>query len=439
MSITEFEPDLQRILESAAADVGDAVALRRRAASDANLRHSLSQLVEAGDGGVEPSPEQAERRATALFLLGKDDSMAPFARRADAYRVKHLWALAESYQDHPALAAEILTTCLEAEPRDERVRLQLVAALARVGRGDEAHEALGDLAGQEDRADVLFALGAIAEAQGNYDEATDRYQAAVGHDPENVDALFRLAYYYDLHGDDEAATALYERARRLKPTRTNVLLNLGILYEDREEFEQAAACYRQILTAFPNHTRAKAFLADAESSKSMVLDEDMERNEDRRNQLLRTPISDFELSVRSRNCLAKMNIITLGDLIQRSEAELLAYKNFGETSLQEIKDILTTKALRLGMRREEVQVAGVNEALLPEVPQGADPGLLALPVADLGMSIRSRKCMEALGIQTVSDLVSHSEQDLLRSRNFGQTSMLEIKQKLAEMGLGLKK
>ena len=218
-----------------------------------------------------------------------------------------------------------------------------------------------------------------------------------------------------------------------------MLLNLGILYEDREEFEQAAACYRQILTAFPNHTRAKAFLADAESSKSMVLDEDMERNEDRRNQLLRTPISDFELSVRSRNCLAKMNIITLGDLIQRSEAELLAYKNFGETSLQEITDILTTKALRLGMRREEVPIAGVNEALLPEVPQGADPGLLALPVAGLGMSIRSRKCMEALGIQTVSDLVSHSEQDLLRSRNFGQTSMLEIKQKLAEMGLGLKK
>ena len=91
------------------------------------------------------------------------------------------------------------------------------------------------------------------------------------------------------------------------------------------------------------------------------------------------------------------------------------------------------------LRREKLDRKRICFALLPEVPQGADPGLLALPVADLGMSIRSRKCMEALGIQTVSDLVSHSEQDLLRSRNFGQTSMLEIKQKLAEMGLGLKK
>ena len=69
----------------------------------------------------------------------------------------------------------------------------------------------------------------------------------------------------------------------------------------------------------------------------MYYDEDQERREDKRNKILRTPINDFELSVRSRNCLAKMGVHTLGDLVKKTEPELLSYKNFGETSLQEIK------------------------------------------------------------------------------------------------------
>ena len=107
----------------------------------------------------------------------------------------------------------------------------------------------------------------------------------------------------------------------------------------------------------PVHERARLYLKDVLAAQTMYFDEDSERKEDRRNQVLRTPISEFELSVRSRNCLAKMEIKTLGDLITKTEAELLAYKNFGETSLQEIKDILAQKGLRLGM--------GAGEAGLP--------------------------------------------------------------------------
>ena len=85
----------------------------------------------------------------------------------------------------------------------------------------------------------------------------------------------------------------------------------------------------------------------------MVYDEEKEMKKTRKNQILETPISDFELSVRSRNCLKKMKIRTLGDLLNITEAELLSYKNFGETSLKEVKAILETKSLNLGMALED--------------------------------------------------------------------------------------
>ena len=70
-------------------------------------------------------------------------------------------------------------------------------------------------------------------------------------------------------------------------------------------------------------------------------------------QVLEIPVTDFELSVRSRNCLKKMNIKTLGDLTRVSEQHLLSSKNFGETSLTEIKEMMTSKGLRLGQSLEE--------------------------------------------------------------------------------------
>ncbi|MCZ6787602.1 MAG: hypothetical protein O7E54_10625 [Planctomycetota bacterium] len=144
------------------------------------------------------------------------------------------------------------------------------------------------------------------------------------------------------------------------------------------------------------------------------------------------------LSVRSRNCLAKMNIRSLGDLIQRTEAELLAYKNFGETSLQEIKDILNSKGLRLGMRREEVVISEIGVLTRPDSPKPVDSGLESMALSELDLSVRSAKCMTMLGLETVGDLLRHSEEELMSAKNFGATSMYEIKQRLATLGLSLK-
>lgn len=66
--------------------------------------------------------------------------------------------------------------------------------------------------------------------------------------------------------------------------------------------------------------------------------------------ILLRPVDDLELTVRSANCLKAENIYYIGDLVQRTEVELLKTPNLGKKSLTEIKDVLATKGLSLGMR-----------------------------------------------------------------------------------------
>ena len=68
--------------------------------------------------------------------------------------------------------------------------------------------------------------------------------------------------------------------------------------------------------------------------------------------LLLRPVEDLELTVRSANCVKTENVIYIGDLVQRTESELLKTPNLGKKSLTEIKNILASKGLSLGMRLE---------------------------------------------------------------------------------------
>ena len=68
--------------------------------------------------------------------------------------------------------------------------------------------------------------------------------------------------------------------------------------------------------------------------------------------ILLRPVDDLELTVRSANCLKAENIFYIGDLIQRTEVELLKTPNLGKKSLTEIKDVLASHGLSLGMRLE---------------------------------------------------------------------------------------
>jgi DNA-directed RNA polymerase subunit alpha len=74
------------------------------------------------------------------------------------------------------------------------------------------------------------------------------------------------------------------------------------------------------------------------------------KEEAKLNENLFRSVDELELSVRSANCLQQANIKSIGDLVQRSEAEMLKTKNFGRKSLKEIKEILATMGLSLGMK-----------------------------------------------------------------------------------------
>ncbi|MBI2871528.1 MAG: DNA-directed RNA polymerase subunit alpha [Candidatus Omnitrophica bacterium] len=78
--------------------------------------------------------------------------------------------------------------------------------------------------------------------------------------------------------------------------------------------------------------------------------------------LLNKPISELELSVRSANCLRAANIKTLHDLVQKTEAQMLKYRNFGKKSLTEIQKILEGMSLSLGMKMDQAQEAVTQQA-----------------------------------------------------------------------------
>ena len=77
--------------------------------------------------------------------------------------------------------------------------------------------------------------------------------------------------------------------------------------------------------------------------------------------ILLRPVDDLELTVRSANCLKAENIYYIGDLIQRTETELLKAPNLGRKSLNEIKEVLASKGLSLGMRLENWPPAGLDK------------------------------------------------------------------------------
>jgi len=96
------------------------------------------------------------------------------------------------------------------------------------------------------------------------------------------------------------------------------------------------------------------------------VDEEEEEEEHKLNQNLFRPVSELELSVRSANCLKNANITLIGELVQKTEAEMLKTKNFGRKSLNEIKSILEDMGLSLGMKLDNFPPARKSEKAAEE-------------------------------------------------------------------------
>lgn len=407
-----------------------------------SARERFETLLKEYRAQVEAGSADPLRLAIGFLLLGRYADALAFFERAPAGKERHYYAAQaavalrrlDDAREHLRQAARLGWDALDIDMRLADVHI-------RAGELDAAEKLLRQhqSAGQ-DRAEWHLADGLLADARGERAAALAAFEKSLTLDPDHADAMFHSARLHDLCGLDQQALELYDRLALQPRAHVNALLNAAVIYEDVGRYDEAAIALRRVLRAFPNHARARLFLKDVESCQQMVLDETQEVPVDARERLLDTPLSEFELSVRARNCLKKMNIRSLGDMIRLTEAELLAYKNFGETSLTEIKAVLARKGLRLGMNPDEIDLDEVIEeppaAKVPPVPPGVE-AILAKPVSELELSVRARRCLQRLNVATLSDLIQYSEAELLATRNFGVTSLNEVKARLADHGLQL--
>jgi len=142
-------------------------------------------------------------------------------------------------------------------------------------------------------------------------------------------------------------------------------------------------------------------------------------------------VGELELSVRSANCLKNDNMIYIGDLVQKTEAEMLRTPNFGWKSLNEIKEVLAQMGLRLG-----VEISGWPPVSLEELSKHFQT-IFFKKVDELELSVRTANCLKNDNTIYIGDLVQKTEAEMLRTPNFGRKSLNEIKEVLAQMGLHL--
>ncbi len=396
---------------------------------------SFGEQVE--ENMAKTSPKAVLAVGIGLFILGRDAEAIKKLGKAKDCKEKFIYlgfALRRLGEFDEAI--ENLQKATDYEADTLSITLEKAATYRCASSFDAAAKELKNCADFENvSAEYHYQLGRLQEAQGLYDEAMDNYKMALELSPNHQRALFHLAFRCDLAGDEDAAIDYYKQIASSTPVYVSALLNLAVLYEDSAEFSKAERCVDMVLESHPNHQRAILFKKDIESSKTMFYDEEKEKKKTRKDQILETPISDFELSVRSRNCLRKMNIETLSDLLNITETELLSYKNFGETSLREIKAILETKGLHLGMALEEKQFSSVET---PDRSATEDEGLLNKTIDDLQLSVRARKCLQKLDIRTIGDLTRRTDAELLGCKNFGVTSLNEIRKAIGNLGLSLR-
>jgi DNA-directed RNA polymerase subunit alpha len=385
------------------------------------------------------TPASAVRLGVCQYLLGAYQRAILTLQSGDGGALAHFYiALAQQSLGKYDAAMASFESARKAGYDAGQCELGIAESLRASGNLQGALKRLDALSGAvEQTAGYLYQRGAtVAALGGKPEEVCALYERAVDADGNHAGALFGLALENDRRGNDESAVDLYQRAASRFPGHVGSLINLGLLYEDREQYDKAQKCYQRVLDAYPNHARARLFLLDAQASGDMYYDEEAQKKRDRLSQVLGIPVSDFELSVRSRNCLQKMGISTLGDLTRCTEQELLSSKNFGETSLIEIRDMLRSKGLELGQfshEKTEPEPVLDFENMSPD-----EQALLERPISDLNLSVRARKCMVRLGIGSIGELIRRTGDDLLECKNFGVTSLNEVREKLEQHGLKLR-
>lgn len=434
------EVELKDILLSNSSFGPNEIALiSNRICNDYSQFPNLKEVTTLLEGQTERTPAASVRLGVCQYMVGSYEEAIDTLGNADG------GALAYYYQGKANFSLEKYNEAIQAYESAQKAGYNgdhCQIAIAEVKRHakdlEGAMAILDNMFGPvEQTAEYLYQRGAtIAAMSDNPDEVCKLYERAVELEDTHPGALFGLALENDRRGNDEKAMELYQRAAAAFPANVGALLNLGLLYEDHDQFERAARCFDRILESFPTHPRALLYRTDAIASMDEHYDHDREKMRQQIASVMSIPIAQFELSVRSRNCLQKMGIFTLGDLCKVSEMELLNSKNFGETSLIEIREMMSNKGLMIGQfaHQKEADDEPVDVSnLSPE-----EQVMLDRPISDLNLSVRARKCMTRLGLATIGELLRKSQDDLLECKNFGVTSLTEVREKLGQAGLSLR-
>lgn len=426
------------VLASTPLTAADAKQLEEVSSSDPGQYRALREAVHELETRNDNSAPAKLRLGVCYYLLGRFRQANEALTGSDSSVGQFYLAKTLFCRQAHADAIIAYQAAAKAGFDGDRCALGRAESLRYSGKAQAALAVLDGLSGAvEQTADYLYQRGATVNALGgNPTEVVALYERAVECDGNHAGALFGLALESERRGNDETALELYRRSTSRLPANVGSLLNLGILYEDRQQYERARQCYQRILDVHPAHDRARLFLKDAAASGDMFYDEDAQKRRDRLSQVLGVPVTDFELSVRSRNCLQKMGLLSLGDLTRCTEQELLASKNFGETSLVEIKEMMASRGLELGQFATDRPMFDVGFEATAMSPD--EQALLSKPISDLNLSVRARKCMIRLGVSTVGELVRRTGDELLECKNFGVTSLNEVREKLTNHGLKLR-
>jgi len=430
---------LNDVFESCSFDLDGVFELKkavyRHRALYGRLKDIVVQLTEKALAGESQNDPQALALGIAQWMLGRySAAVEAFTGIRRGPVVDYLTGLCLKEGGAYGKALEILAKANERGDANPRIALLLVQVQAVMGNAQAASQTLKAV-GSLRKPEAFYTQGFVFEMSGNYDGAAENYRKALELDPQHAESLFRLAYGYDLAGDDDTAIQLYKQCLKIEPSHSGVLINLGILCEDHGRYNEAIQYFERILADEPNNSRAKLYLRDAKTSLNMYYDEDKERKQDKRNRVMETPITDFELSVRSRNCLDLMGISSLGDLIRVTEPELLSYKNFGETSLNEIKTLLASKGLRLGQGLEEPkEPTEPKDEYKPEQLRE----VLSAPVSRLDLDRQTTDKLHRIGVDSWGELIHFSGNDLIKAGILNEGAVKEVSRKLAEHKLALK-
>src|SRR3990167_2887161 len=440
MTTAIAEIDLDKLLEAETISRETVSHIKAQVHSSKENREKLDEKIEALKVDIKKEHNGARSKDLTLLLgickwiVGRIKEAVELLKEVKSRKLG-AYFLGKCYQELGDYNQAL--ECFEHAKKTDAEEFDIIMDIAEtkrmLGNIDDALKILKSFSHSHvNSAELYYQWGHCLDDMGEYQEAFNKYEQSLKTDPNHAKTLFRMAFNYDVGGEDEKAIEYYEKCTKLHPTYKNAFINLGILYEDTGKYDDAVYCFESILDAEPTHNRAALFSKDARASMMMYYDEEVSKKHGKECEVLNIPISDFELSVRSKNCLEKMNIRTLKDLTRITEADLLSFKNFGETSLNEIKAILSQKGLRLGHALESY-----NEAdLFSKINKDQDKDSMET-VSELGLSTRCCNALSNAGIETLSEIKEKTESELLEE-GVKQNYIDELKETLSKVGLSLR-